>query len=358
MARSTRAELAAARERAFGGGKLRFVSDARPGIRRRRRGKHFSYVGPDGTPVRDPSVLDRIRVLAIPPAWTDVWICPAANGHLQATGRDAKGRKQYRYHPRYRAERDEVKYEHLRAFGQALPRIRRRVERDLSLPGLPREKVLAAVVALMDAAHLRVGNEEYTRENGSFGATTLRNRHARVSGSTVRLKFRGKSGKEHVVGLKDRRLARVVKRCQELPGQMLFEYLDEDGELRHVESGDVNDYLHSIAGREVTAKDFRTWAGTVLVAEALDMHGCSETITEAKRAVVAAIDDTAERLGNTRAVCRSAYVHPDVIHAYENGVTLSELTARPQRLAEGLRPVEQLVLSMLKQRGKRLRKAS
>jgi DNA topoisomerase-1 len=243
---------------------LRYVSDAMPGIRRRRAGRGFTYAGTDGRRLTDRRVLARIRALAIPPAWTDVWICPIARGHLQATGRDARGRKQYRYHARWREVRDEAKYGRMVAFGQALPRIRRRVEADLALPGLPRERVLAAVVRLLEKTAVRVGNEEYARENRSFGLTTLRNRHAEVGTSRIRFRFRGKGGKETEVELNDRRLARIVARCQELPGQALFTYLDEDGEPRTVDSADVNEYLREISGEEFTAKDFRTWAGTVL----------------------------------------------------------------------------------------------
>jgi DNA topoisomerase-1 len=243
---------------------LRYVNDAMPGIRRRRAGRGFTYAGTDGRRLTDRRVLARIRALAIPPAWTDVWICPIARGHLQATGRDARGRKQYRYHARWREVRDEAKYGRMVAFGQALPRIRRRVEADLALPGLPRERVLAAVVRLLEKTAVRVGNEEYARENRSFGLTTLRNRHAEVGTSRIRFRFRGKGGKETEVELNDRRLARIVARCQELPGQALFTYLDEDGEPRTVDSADVNEYLREISGEEFTAKDFRTWAGTVL----------------------------------------------------------------------------------------------
>src|SRR5690349_797434 len=262
-------------------------------------------------------MLERIRSLAIPPAWEDVWICPDPLGHLQATGRDAKGRKVYRYHPRYRARREEAKYERLVAFARALPRIRRQVDRDLGRPGLPREKVLAAVVRLLELTLIRVGNDEYARLNRSFGLTTLRDRHATVHGTAIRFRFRGKSGVTHEVGLRDRRLAAVVRRCQDLPGQELFQYVGDDGAPADVASDDVNDYLRSIPGAEgVTAKDFRTWAGTVLAYRALRALDEPQTMTEAKRNVVSAIRDTADRLGNTSAVCRASYVHPVVVEAY------------------------------------------
>jgi len=323
-----------------------------PGFSRRKRGSGFIYLDTEGKTIKDTDVVERIRTLAIPPAWTDVWICPISNGHLQATGRDAKGRKVYRYHPRFRAARDELKYGHLIAFARVLRRIRKRVDHDLSLPGLPREKVIAAVVALLDQTHIRVGNEEYTRANGSFGLTTLRNKHVRVKGSAVQLRFRGKSGKEHQIGLSDRRLARVVKRCQDLPGQLLFQYINGDGVAHRVESGDVNDYLREAAGEDVTAKDFRTWAGTVLAATALDACGCAATETEAKRLIVSSIDATAAGLGNTRAVCRASYIHPVVFEAYQSGTLLSGV--RPTRRPSGLSVAEARVLELLLQREKRL----
>src|SRR2546423_1625725 len=265
---------------------LRYVSDASPGIRRKRAGKNFSYIGLDGKPIHDQDELHRIRSLGIPPAWTDVWICPQPNGHIQATGRDAKGRKQYRYHPRWRAVRDETKYSRLIAFGEALPTIRARVEHDLGLPGLPREKVLATVVRLLETTLIRVGNEEYARQNRSYGLTTLRNRHVDVRGTELRFHFRGKSGKEHEVALHDRRLARVMRRLQELPGQELFQYVDEDGTRASIDSDDVNAYLREIAGEDFSAKDFRTWAGTVLCAVALRELDAASGEVEAKRNVV------------------------------------------------------------------------
>jgi len=294
---------------------LRHSTDRRPGITRRRSGRGFSYRDADGNVVRDRETLARIRSLAIPPAWTDVWICPYPNGHLQATGRDAKGRKQYRYHPRFRRGRDAAKFERLVAFANALPAIRSRVDEDLARPGLPKEKVLAAVVRLLELTLIRVGNEEYARLNRSFGLTTLRDRHADVAGSSIRFRFRGKSGRQHEVGLRDRRLAAIVRKCRDLPGQELFQYVGRDGEPIDVGSDDVNDYLRSIAP-DVTAKDFRTWAGTVLAFRALRALDRPATDGQAKKNVVAAIRETAELLGNTPAVCRQAYVHPVVVDAY------------------------------------------
>jgi DNA topoisomerase-1 len=297
---------------------LRHSSDDQPGIVRRRSGRGFSYRDAEGRPVRDRETLDRIRAIVIPPAWTDVWICPWPNGHLQATGRDARGRKQYRYHARYRRRRDDAKFGRLIAFAKALPAIRERVEADLARSGLPREKVLAAVVRLLELTLIRVGNDEYARLNKSFGLTTLRNRHAAVEGTAVTFRFRGKSGQQHEVGLRDRRLAAVVRRCRDLPGQELFAYIDADGEPRDVASDDVNGYLADIVPG-VTAKDFRTWAGTVLAYRALRALGKGSTDREKQRNVAAAIRETAENLGNTAAVARQAYVHPAVVDAYLDG---------------------------------------
>jgi DNA topoisomerase-1 len=298
---------------------LTYVSDQDPGFSRRRSGTGFSYRRPDGSPIDEPT-LDRIRALAVPPAWTDVWISPSPRGHIQATGRDQKGRKQYRYHPRWRQVRDEDKYDRLIAFGRALPRLRARVEKDLQERGLNRDKVLAAVVRVMEITLIRVGNEEYARENKSFGLTTLRDKHARIRGARAVFEFRGKSGKAHRTGFRDRRLARVVKACQDLPGQRLFQYLDDAGERRAVESADVNAYLREAMGEDFSAKDFRTWAGTVNAARALAMQpGCAGA-AEAKRNIVTCVKAVAGLLGNTAAVCRSAYIHPAVLKAYEDGV--------------------------------------
>jgi DNA topoisomerase-1 len=333
---------------------LRYVSDDQPGIRRKKAGRGFAYVGVDGRPIRDARELARIRSLVIPPAWTDVWICPIASGHIQATARDAKGRKQYRYHPRWREVRDEVKYERMLAFAAALPRIRRHVEAELSTPGLSRNKVLATVVRLLEVTLIRVGNEEYAKKNDSFGLTTMRDEHVDVRGSTIRFRFRGKSGKEHEVDVRDARLARIVARCQAIPGEELFQYIDDDGSAHTIESSDVNDYLRAIAGEEFTAKDFRTWAGTLLAARALKEFAAFDSNTEAKRNVVSAIRHVAARLGNTPSVCRKCYVHPAVVDAYMDGLLVETVKARAEReLAETLdelSPEEAAVLALLQQR--------
>lgn len=297
---------------------LRYANDAKPGITRRRAGRGFSYRSADGRRIDDRDVLARIRSLAIPPAWTDVWICPSATGHLQATGRDARGRKQYRYHREWRARREADKFERILAFAAALPRIRARCDVDLARPGLPREKVLAGVVRLLELTLIRVGNEEYARLNRSFGLTTLRDRHARVRGSSVRFRFRGKSGRAHDVGLRDRRLARLVARCQELPGQELFQYVDEGGAVCDIGSADVNAYIAEAARGPFTAKDFRTWAGTVMAYRALRALQRDHPGSPSRR-VASAIRTTAESLGNTPAVARGSYVHPAVVDAYLDG---------------------------------------
>jgi DNA topoisomerase-1 len=298
---------------------LRYVAADGAGLRRRRAGKTFRYVSEDGSPVTDEATLKRIRALAIPPAWQDVWICPRPDGHLQATGRDARGRKQYRYHRRWREVRDETKYGRMIAFAKALPAIRRRVARDLARPGLPREKVLAALVRLLETTYIRVGNAEYARENESFGLTTLRERQVRVRGNTLKFRFRGKSGVEHDITLTDARLARIVKRMQDLAGEELFRYVEADGAVRTVESADVNAYLKDIAGEGFTSKDFRTWAGTVLCARALRQLEPPRSVTESRRVVVQAIESVSRKLGNTRAVCRKCYVHPAIVESYERG---------------------------------------
>lgn len=299
---------------------VRYVSDADPGISRKpARGHGFNYFKPDGSAVTDEKTLDRIRKLAIPPAWTEVWICPRANGHIQAVGRDQKGRKQYRYHERWREVRDSHKYDRVLAFGRALPKLRRRVEQDLQRPGLPREKVLAAVIAVMERTLIRVGNEEYAKTNKSFGLTTLRDRHVKVGRGDAVFEFRGKSGKVHKTGLNDRRLARIVKACQDLPGQRLFQYVGDDGQQHAVESSDVNAYLREVLGEDFSAKDFRTWAGTVMAARALMLSPACSSATEAKRNVSTCVKAVAGLLGNTAAVARSAYIHPAVLEAYETG---------------------------------------
>ncbi len=315
---------------------LRYVNDeTSPGIRRVGRLSRVRYVRPDGRPLTDPAELQRVRSLAIPPAWTEVWICADANGHLQATGRDARGRKQYRYHARWREVRDEVKYGRLIAFAEALPGIRRRTDADLRRPGLPREKVLATVVQLLEKTLIRVGNEEYARENGSVGLTTMKDGHATVKGGIVRFSFRGKSRVQHAIDLQDRRLARIIKACRDLPGQELFQYLGDDGTTQSIGSSDVNAYLREISGQDFTAKDFRTWAGTVLAAQALAELQVSATAAAARRSIVAAIESVAKRLGNTKAVCRKCYIHPAILEAYMDGATIQTLRSRA-RLAEGV----------------------
>ena len=332
---------------------LRYVSHDRPGIRRVKAGKAFKLVAPDGRAVRDEETLRRIKALVIPPAWTDVWICPDPRGHLQAVGRDQRGRKQYRYHPRFRAVRDENKYEKMIAFVHALPHIRRRVAHDLARPGLPREKVLAAVVRLLETTLIRVGNEEYAEQNKSFGLTTLQDRHAKVNGSKVRFRFRGKSGVPHDVELADPRLATIIRRSQELPGQELLQYVDDDGQVRDIGSGDVNDYLREITGQSFTAKDFRTWAGTVLAARALQEFKEIDSQARAKKNVVRAIEQVAAKLGNTRAVCRKCYVHPAVIDSYMDGSLLEHLSGEVRKMIKPLHqlePEEAAVLVLLQRR--------
>jgi DNA topoisomerase I len=297
---------------------LRHASDDRPGITRRRSGRGFSYRDPEGRPIRDDETIARVRAIAVPPAWADVWICPFPNGHLQATGRDARGRKQYRYHPHYRSRREGAKFERLIAFAAALPAIREQVERDLARPGLPREKVVAAVVRLLELTLIRVGNDEYARLNRSFGLTTLRNRHAAVKGTAITFRFRGKSGQQQDVGLRDRRLAGVVRRCRDLPGQELFQYVGDDGVPHDIASDDVNAYLSAVAPG-ITAKEFRTWAGTVLAYRALRATGRGSTDREKQRNIADAIESAADNLGNTPAIARQAYVHPAVVDAYLDG---------------------------------------
>ncbi len=313
---------------------LRYLSDVKAGIQRKKTRTGFRYVGPHGEPVRDKETLRRIKSLVIPPAWVDVWISPIANGHLQATGRDVKGRKQSRYHPRWREVRDETKYARMVQFGQALPMIRERVDHDLGLPGLPRLKVLAALVRLMETTFIRVGNEEYARTNQSYGLTTMENRHAQIQGGTVRFKFKGKSGVHHEIDLKDRRLAAIVKRCRDLPGYELFEYLDEDGEPRSIDSADVNEYLQEITQQHFTAKDFRTWAGTVLASLMLREFEPFESNSQAKKNVVDAIKRVAARLGNTPSVCRKCYVHPVILECYLNGEMIETINKRVEEEEE------------------------
>jgi DNA topoisomerase-1 len=339
---------------------LRYVTDDGPGIRRRRAGKGWTYIGADGARITDPNRIAWINRLAIPPAWTDVWICPIKRGHLQATGRDSKGRKVYRYHPRWREVRDEAKYGRLIEFARALPRIRRRTQRDLRRRGLPREKVLALVVRLLEETLIRVGNEEYARDNRSFGLSTLRDRHVEVRGESITFSFRGKSGKDHQIGLRDRRLARLVKQCQEIPGQELFQYYDADGKRVDVTSGDVNEYLREISGEDFTAKDFRTWAGTVAASMALQEFLEVDDEAGRKKAVVRAIEEVAEQLGNTPTVCRACYVHPEVVERYLDGTMVDALARRARGVGRGahaLRPEEAAVLGLLQARLARERRS-
>ena len=333
---------------------LRYVTDDEPGIRRVKRGKGFSFVDPQGRAVKDEKTLERIRKLAIPPAWTDVWICPRPNGHLQATGRDARGRKQYRYHADWREVRDETKFGRMIAFGESLPKIRERIEQDMGQRGLGREKVLATVVKLLETTLIRVGNKEYVKQNNSFGLTTLRDQHVDVEGSKLRFEFRGKSGKEHSVEVQDRRLARIVRQCRDLPGQKLFQYLDENGERQSVSSEDVNAYLRETTGEDFSAKDFRTWGGTVLALSALLEVGACESEREANRAVVEAIKHVSGQLGNRPAICRKYYVHPVVIQTFLEGSlrdTLEDVVdQKDSGDNSGLQRLEAQVLRLLKGR--------
>jgi DNA topoisomerase-1 len=331
---------------------LRYVNPDDPGITRRRHARGFAYRDGDGRPVRDEETLARIRRLAIPPAWTDVWICPSPKGHIQATGRDARGRKQYRYHELWRTVRDEAKYERTIEFAHALPALRAQVDRDLRRQGLPREKVVATVVRLLETTLMRVGNDEYAKANRSFGITTLRDRHVRVNGGSLRLAFRGKAGKQHEVGLRDRRLARIVRECQELPGQRLFQYHDEDGQRQAVTSDDVNEYIRRATGGDFSAKDFRTWAGTVLAAEALREIAAVQD-QPAKQALSRAVEGVARSLGNTPTVCRSCYIHPAVVDAYMDGSLAGVLEQRAEELSEhdeAMTGAERTVLDLLRRR--------
>jgi DNA topoisomerase I len=334
---------------------LRYVTDAMPGIRRQRHGRGFTYTDPDGQVIRSREMINRFRALVIPPAWTDVWICPYEDGHLQVTARDARGRKQYRYHPGFRQHRDGTKFERMFELSDVLWKIRERVESDIELDGLARDKIMATVVWLLETTLIRIGSDEYAKANKSFGLTTLRRRHVAVVGHELRFEFRGKSGIQHAVAVTDRRIARIVQRCQALRGEELFKYLDDEGKRQTVQAEDVNAYLQDITGRDVTAKDFRTWAGTMLVAEALRKMGPAETKREAERNIVAAVDVTAKRLGNTRSVCRKYYIHPALIEAYLEGSVLPPLPERTKwsaRKAQGptLRQHEMDVLAFIKAR--------
>ncbi|HEX2939671.1 MAG TPA: DNA topoisomerase IB [Rhodopila sp.] len=331
--------------------RLRYVTDQSKGIRREPTADGFDYFGPDGHRITDEEELARIRKLAIPPAYQDVWICPYANGHLQATGRDARGRKQYRYHPRWREVRDEAKYSRMLVFGKVLPKIRAQVEADLARRGLPREKVLAAIVRLLESTLIRVGNEEYVKQNKSFGLTTMRTRHVKVEGGRIRFDFRGKSGTEHHIDLRNRKLAGVVRRCQDLPGQELFQYLDEANQPHTIDSDDVNDYLQAISGEPITAKDFRTWAATNLAALALQQFEAFDTEAKAKKNVVQAVESVSKMLGNTPAICRKCYIHPAIFDGYLDGRLLDALKQRTEeKLADpgaGLKAEEAAVIGFL-----------
>jgi DNA topoisomerase-1 len=335
---------------------LRYVTDQLPGITRRRAGRGFVYSDPSGKRISNGQLLERIRRLAIPPAWTDVWICPFEHGHLQAVGRDARGRKQYRYHERWRAFRDETKYTRMLAFAEALPRIRARVDEDLRRPDLSRERVLATVVRLLETTLIRVGNGEYARENGSFGLTTMRTDHVDVAGARLRFRFRGKAGREQEVGVRDPRLARVLRRLQDLPGQELFRYVDDAGAVRSVDSTDVNAYLRDISGSDFTAKDFRTWTGTVLAALALAKLGAADGVTAARGHVKTAIASVAGLLGNTAAIARKCYVHPAVIDCYIRGAVL-DLADRGTG-TDGLKPEEAAVIALLDGPARRIAEAA
>jgi len=333
---------------------LRYISDDRAGYTRKKKGDDFEFFDTEGKPIRDEQRVLRLKRLAIPPAWTDVWICPSANCHIQATGRDARRRKQYIYHERWREVRDENKYGRMVAFGQALPKIRRRVNKDLALPGLPKNKILATIVQLLESTFIRVGNDEYARENKSFGLTTMQDRHVEVKGAKLRFRFRGKSGIEHDVDVTDRRVARIVSKLQDLPGQDLFQYVDEEGARREITSQDVNGYLREIAGEEFTAKDFRTWAGTVLAAMALKAVGSFENKKQAKTNIRDAIVAVSKILGNTPAICRKCYIHPDVLETYLSGDSIEVLKQKTEEALEredvDLRASESAILKFLQAR--------
>ncbi|MBV8371316.1 MAG: DNA topoisomerase IB [Candidatus Eremiobacteraeota bacterium] len=328
---------------------LRYITDAIPGIRRVKRRAGFSFIAADGKPITDRKEIARIKALAIPPAYTDVWISPISNGHLQATGRDARGRKQYRYHKRWREVRDENKFDRMIEFAKALPAIRTAVHSDLGRPGMPREKVLAAIVSLLERTAIRVGNEEYARENESFGVTTLRDEHAEVEGSKVYFRFRGKSGKEHEIEVRDKRIARIVQRAQDLPGQQLFEYVDDDGVVRPVRSEDVNEYIKEISGGEFTAKDFRTWDGTMLCAlELAALKAEEESVTARKHLIAEVVKGVAAHLGNTPAVCKKSYIYPGVIDEFlKNGALQLLENAAARASADALDRHETAVVALI-----------
>lgn len=332
---------------------LRYVSDGIPGIQRQRVGRGFCYIDAEGNKICEETEITRIKALIIPPAWTNVWICPHPHGHLQATGRDAKGRKQYRYHPRWRKIRSQTKFNRMIAFGQALPHIREQVQKDLTRRGLPKEKVLAVLVKLLEVTKIRVGNQQYAQNNKSFGLTTMRDRHVDISGAKVKFKFRGKSGVDHEIEMSDRKLAKIVKRCQEIPGQELFQYWDEDGKHQSIDSGDVNNYLCEVTSFDFTAKDFRTWFGTVLATEEFYELGKFESQKQAKKNITQAIKNVAQELGNRPATCRKYYVHPAIIQAYTTGNLLKilekqeKISSKKENHTSKLRPLEQAVLQIL-----------
>src|SRR3954470_298045 len=333
---------------------LVYVSDEDRGIRRERKGDSFEYYKPNGDKVTDQATLERIRKLAVPPAYQDVWICSKANGHLQATGRDARGRKQYRYHPQFREVRESTKYEHMMEFARALPAVRAKLAEHMALRGLPREKVLATVVHLLETTLIRVGNDDYARQNNSYGLTTLKNRHVAVEGNEVRFRFTGKGGKQWSLRVRDRRIAKIIKACQELPGQELLQYIDEQGHCQDVTSTDVNEYLKAITGKDITAKDFRTWAGTVLAAMTLSELQSFDTAAQAKRNLCSAIEQVSARLGNTPTICRKCYIHPEVLNSYMDGNLVLEIKSQVESelrsAVEDMKPEEAAVLALLRGR--------
>jgi DNA topoisomerase-1 len=352
MAKTLRFPIVGEPEESARAAGLRYTSDTKPGIRRVKNGSGFKYVDASGRVIRAAAELQRIGSLVIPPAWREVWIATDPRGHLQATGRDARGRKQYRYHPKWREVRDQTKYDRMIGFAQALPTIRRRAAQDVKRSGLSREKVTATVVQLLEKTLIRVGNDEYAKQNSSFGLTTLRDGHVQVRGSVVKFSFRGKSGVEHEVDLNDRRLARIVRQCRDLPGYELFQYVDEEGERQTIGSEDVNEYLKAVTGEEYTSKDFRTWAGTVLAAQMLKELDAFTSNAQAKKNIVRAVESVAQRLGNTKAVCRKGYIHPAIFDAYLDGSMLKTVAQRARRAvrAGALSAEEMSVLALLQRR--------
>ncbi|HYI97991.1 MAG TPA: DNA topoisomerase IB [Bryobacteraceae bacterium] len=329
---------------------LEYVSDRTPGIRRIKRGDSVRYVTPDGKVIKDPATLKRIRALVIPPGWTDVWICASAYGHLQAVGRDVKGRKQYRYHSAYRSQRDHAKFGRMLAFGAALPRIRKRIDDDLSLPGLPKNKVLSAVLHLLESTCMRIGNDEYVKQNESYGLTTLQDGHVKISGGKMRFKFRGKSGQQQDIELDDPRLAKIVKKCRDIPGWELFQYFDESGESCRITSTDVNNYIREISGEDFTAKDFRTWGGTGWAALFFEELGPAEDDADAKKRMVEAIKSVSAKLGNRPATCRKYYVHPAILDAYSDKTLFDVL-----KTCRGTRRQEACVIQVVTEYVKKLK---